>query len=99
VFGLIVDFIARALVPHTEIRVLPPCAVRWSVHRCTWTQDLGMVPAGTIYRVFDAPAGKRRTFAAVGDAQTAQIYVHREAVLVFAAMAAPWFRGDRADDD
>lgn len=79
---------------HTEVNILRPCTVRWSVDGTLW-HELGYFMPGSIWRDYDAPEGKRRNYMTLEEGGTQLTYLHREATRAFAELMAPWFGGGR----
>jgi hypothetical protein len=59
---------------YTEIEVLQPCSVHSSVDSITWMHCLDNATAGTVFRDFGAPKGKRRKYRACVDGQITETY-------------------------
>jgi hypothetical protein len=84
---------------HTEITVLQPCTVAWSVDNCTWhtLRDADEVcRTGGVFRDYEAPLGHPRLYTATVDGRTVQWVPTNEAAFVaFADMMEPWFPSRR----
>lgn len=86
---------------HTEITVLQPCTLAWSVDNCTWhtLRDADEVcRTGGVFRDYEAPLNRPRQYMASVEGQTVAWAPTREAAVAFADMMEPWFPSRRGHD-